>query len=713
MKLAVILAASTSLICWGQQAMAQSTAQQGVIIDASSSEAQDLGPGDIIVTATKRSQSLQKAPAAITAVAGDALAARGITDLSAASALIPSARFNIDANAVQISIRGVGSAIDKAHVPESVAMQLNGVYVPRLAARGAFLDLDRIEVLPGPQGTLYGRSAIGGVVNLNTKRPTFETEGDVTAEGGNYGTAHVTGVLNVPLSDITAIRAAADYNHHDAYNNNGTDDLDALATRLSLLTKPSEDLTVFLWGGYSHATYLQSPTFYLPLIDNPRDNVTVTDPLQAFFYPPDGYSNSNPRTSGDIYQVGGQIDLGIGAVTLTYIPGYTHYKSTVFGTIAGFPLQWRGSGNMFSNELRLSNSGSGKLNWLVGLYQFHTRDRHEVLFGVPPGTSSPLLNGENAPSRQNTYAGFGQATFSVADDIRLTAGGRYSWQNLKTVNGASLHGEFPDFTPIAVTFAYNESWKRFDWKIGAEADIGPRSMIYANVQTGFNPGTVRVDYPAQGMKIQPQKMLGFTAGSKNQLFSNRLQANVELFYYRYSDQIIQAQELNTSIIVNAPRSRMYGVQFDGAYFIAADTTVRVNVGYLNAKITTFSNASVNLAGYDLPFAPKWTASTTLEHSFLFSSGGKITFSGNMTYNSGYWLSFEHPADLYQKSFTKTDASLTYHFPNGQWDIGAWIRNIENENVIAAAATTGAPPPNSGAAFLEAPRTFGVRARVRF
>jgi iron complex outermembrane recepter protein len=725
MKIATYLLATASLICCVQPAAAQSEAgaagdaQQATSANtdsatgtAASGDA-DVGLQEIIVTATKRSQSLQKAPAAITAIGGEALASRGIVDISAASTLVPSARFNIQNNAVQLFIRGAGSAVDTSHIPPSVAMQFNGIYVPRLATRAAFLDVDRIEVLPGPQGTLYGQGAIGGVVNVNTKRPTSEFGSDVSIEGGNYETAHVTAALNVPLSETTSVRGAVDYNHHDSYNSNDTDDQNSIGTRLSLLSKPNDNLTVYLWGGYYQNKYHASPTFYLPLGKNPRDHVSLTDPLQSFFYPPNGSSNRNPNTTSEVYQLGGQIDLNAGGVTVTYIPGFTKYTSQTYNTISGFPLNWRETGKMFSNELRLSNTDSGKLNWLLGFYQFHTHDIHNETFGLPLGATSPILAGYFLPSKQNTLAGFGQLTYSVVDGIRLTAGGRYSWQNLKGLDGRAIHSEFPAFTAIYTPFSYHNSWKRFDWKIGAEADIAPRSMVYANVQTGFNPGTFRSDYPFEGTPIKPQKMLGFTLGSKNQLADNKLQANVEMFYYRYRNQIVQAQQLNFSLLSNAPRSRMYGVQFDGAYSVASDTQLRLTAAYLKAEITRFDNGTVNLAGFELPFSPEWTISGGIDHSFHFNSGAELKFVANTSYNSGYWLSFQHPVDLHQKSFTKTDMSLTYYFPEKNVDIGLWVRNLEDKDVIAAAAATGMPPPYSGAAFLDAPRTYGVRVHYNF
>jgi iron complex outermembrane receptor protein len=716
MRVAAILLAGTALFCSANPAFAQApdTTGQGRSRDNVDDVSQD-----IIVTAQKESQSLQKAPAAITVIDSSALQSRGVSDLSLASTLIPSARFNIQTNSVQLFIRGVGTNVDTPHIPSSVALQLNGVFVPDHASRASFFDVGSVEILPGPQGTLYGQNAIGGVVSVNAKRPAPELGLEASAEAGNYGLAHFTAAADVPLSQTTSIRIAGDYNHHDYYNSNRTDDMNAVQTRLSLLSKPSSSVTIYLWGGYYHNKYISSPTFYLPVGDNPRDHVDDTDPTRAFFYPPNGYSTRNPPTTAKAYQVGGEIDINVGSVDFTYIPGYTRYKTVNFGTISGFPLFVVDDGDIFSNELRLANADRTQaLNWIFGLYQLNTKDRHYETFGVTPSNEGPLLAGADVPSRKSTYAVFGQATYSFSDALRGTLGGRYSRQSLKTSNATTLGFDFGTFSRISTPFAYDESWKRFDWKVSMEADVSQHSLLYANVQSGFNPGTFRQDLSQASpfFKIRPQKMIGFTAGSKNRFFDNKVTANIELFYYRYRDQIIQAQQLNTAILVNADRSRSFGVQFDGAVSVGPLTRLTLNAGYLNSKISKFVNTAgpvaVDLAGATLPYAPKWTISGGFDHRFALSSGAELKFSANSAFNSGYFLTFQRPPNLRQNSFTKTDLSLTYTPASGAFDIGLWVRNVENSVAIAAAAVTGDPPPREGAAFLEPPRTFGVRLQAK-
>ena len=638
--------------------------------------------------------------------------------------MIPSARVNVENNIAQVFIRGVGDGLDNPYIAESVGMQMNSIYIPRYATSSGLFDLDRLEVLPGPQGTLYGRAAIGGVVNVVARRPTQTFEVNAMAEGGNYGTAHVFGVVNVPLNDNFSVRAAADYNYHDGYNSNGTDNRNSVGGRLSLLGHPSDNLTIYLWGLYYQNKSRLSPLFAVPGVGNLRD-LPAFDNSQAFFYPPNGIPFDSTYNRFRTYQLGAQIDLDLGTVTASYIPGFVKNQEHTYRDINGFPQRTDIGGDQYSNELRFSNSAKGKLNWLIGLYQFHNSDPYYFSFGrvvLPfpgnPANTGPWLAGADFTSKDTQYAAYGQGTYSLTDVLRVTVGGRYSWEKLKTDNAQVFFPANPavgDFSKGIITFNYEDSWKKFDWKVGMEADVASNSMLYANVQTGSNPGTFGADAASAGQHIKSAKMLGFTAGSKNRLFDNRFQANMEIFYYRYKDQLINAFDAATGgfIVYNVPRSRMYGVQLETVYAVTSQTRLNLTASYLNAAISKFDNGSVNLSGFTLIYSPKFTLLGGFQQSLPLSSGGSIKFRADSTYSSGYWTDYAHTPDLRQKSYTKTDISLTYYSPDDQFNIGAWIRNVENSTIIAGAAASGRPHPFGGVAYLDAPRTYGIKVNVNF
>lgn len=194
--------------------------------------------GDIVVTALKWSDSLQKTAAAVSVISGDEIVSRQMTDIRTLGTFVPSVKTNVDRTATQFFVRGVGKQVDQARIPESVGLVVDGVNIAQYASGLALFDVRAIEVLPGPQGTLYGSSSIGGVVNISTNRPTSKAETSLLIEAGNYGTVHATAIQNVPLTENLRIRFAYNGFYHDGYNSNGTFNDNMTAFRLTGLTLP-------------------------------------------------------------------------------------------------------------------------------------------------------------------------------------------------------------------------------------------------------------------------------------------------------------------------------------------------------------------------------------------------------------------------------------------------------------------------------------------
>src|ERR1700723_869494 len=201
---------------------------------------------EITVTAEKQSENLQKAAAEVTAIPADVLIDAGITDLRQAQMIVPSVRFQAEGNNTQVFIRGVGANLDFANVEPNVAFNFAGVYLPREATSAAFFDVQQLEVLPGSQGTLYGRSAIGGTINLTPAKPGFNNDGETTLEVGNYAAVHVTTTQNLKLTDNVAVRGAVDYAYNDGFEVTGADSKNDLSLRLSSIINPSDRLALWL-----------------------------------------------------------------------------------------------------------------------------------------------------------------------------------------------------------------------------------------------------------------------------------------------------------------------------------------------------------------------------------------------------------------------------------------------------------------------------------
>jgi iron complex outermembrane receptor protein len=218
--------------------------------------------------------------------------------------------------------------------------------------------------------------------------------------------------------------------------------------------------------------------------------------------------------------------------------------------------------------------------------------------------------------------------------------------------------------------------------------------------------------------FEPEKLIAFTAGAKNRFFGNRLQLNDEFFYYDYRDYQLQITPYDRStgrtvfLILNVPKSRIYGDQLDLAYSVGRNTDLTASLIYLNAKITQGFATSPNYEGFQLPNAPTLTANLALEQRFPLPDGGHLGARIASTINSGYWTVFTHADFTHQDHFTKTDINFTYYAANDHWNVGAFVRNVENSATYYG--SDGGPAPGAPAAtFIDAPRTYGVRAEVKF
>ena len=695
---------------------------QNVLAQAAGANAAGSEIEEIVVTAQKVSESLQKAPAAISVVTGADVVDRQLLDVRSLTTFVPSIETNLESTATQFFIRGVGKQVDQGRIPEAVGMIVDGVTIPQHTSGMALYDLHDIEVLPGPQGTLYGSSAIGGVVNLTTNRPTQNLEGVVLADVGNYGTVDATGVANVPLNADWSVRAAYNARYHDAYNSNGSYNDQLNSFRLSSLYAPQGgNFSLFLTGSYSFSDFRQGPTVPFPYTNGGAYRVPAYDSATAFFYPPNGLNNSLARTIQDVGTVSGRLDWSPGNITVSYIPGYLHSENPSLQRhpedsvqlVGGFLEQYSSDINQFSNEIRVSNSDLAPLRWLGGVYQTHS-DNHEILvFG-------PNLSGDDYTDIWKGYSAYGQATYSVVDHTRVTVGLRESQDSIRINNGEVFFpsGAPPNFARGVIPFSFDQSWSKLNWKAGIEQDLGRESMFYAAAQTGFNPGTFDGNAPNPSREVQPQTMLGFTAGIKNRFLDSRLTLNVELYLYNYKNQIITAPNLSTgqTALLNAPKSRIYGSEIDAAYAFTRNTKIHATYGYLNAEFREFEAGSatgpVDYAGYTLPFSPKSTADIGAEHTLTLRDHGAIVGRFDTYLSSSYWFSYDHIVGFKQGSYSKTDASVVYQFANQKWEAGFWVKNLEDK---AVAGSAGAVPGRSypGVVYVDAPRTFGGRLSVKF
>ena len=717
------------------------------------------GIADIVVTAQRRSESLQRTALAVTVVGSDDLVRANITQPQDLTKLVPALKLSATGGAgTQVTIRGVGNFAGNPYAEPAVAINLDGVYLARSGgSNGLFYDLERVEVLKGPQGTLYGRNATAGAINLITKKPTdtFGVEGSL--EGGNYN--YVRGVLavNVPLAEGVALRASGTISRRDGYLEDGYLDDRTEAARLQLLLEPSSDLTIRLSGDFAHLggkgpNGVVSP--YLvpgdPFRGSSRDGTNTL--LQQVSLGITGGTNPNllPPLLGDGFVdqrnwgFAATIDYDFGPVKLTVIPAYRRSENRYLMYNAGFPVNSAEDSKAKSIEARLASNNGSRFTWLIGGY-YYDEDQAFTLVanqGVAFSVTAPKL-------RTKSYAAFGQGSFALSDTFRVIGGIRYTDEN-KTQRGTfglavppAAAAGLGCLTYVAATgvctfgLTGDLGASKVTYKAGIEYDAAARSLVYANVATGFKAGGF---YGSQAPNtFAPETLTAYTIGSKNRFADNTLQVNLEAFYWDYKNQQIThvgpIRPVGFTVITeNAGKARIYGAEADLVWTPTRADTLRVNVQYLDTKYTDLRYTqttltgppqtvcpttpiagqpavTVDCSGRRLNLSPTWTANLSYAHSFPLANGGAVDAQAGSQLQSYYFTGIEYLPGERQKAVTVSNATLTYRAPGARYTVGAFVDNIENSVVKTFSFVQ--PVLGVPIVVLKPPRTFGGRLTFKF
>jgi iron complex outermembrane recepter protein len=733
-----------------------------------SASTEEGGLSVITVTAQRREEDLQRAAVAVSAVTGDSLVQQSITEATQLTRLVPALQVAPAAGATQIYLRGVGTFGANAFAEQGVAFNLDGVYLDRPAApAGLFYDLERIEVLKGPQGTLYGRNASGGAVNVITAKPKFgDVSGFLTGEYGNYNTFKTQGAINLPLGDQMAVRIAAQHAEHDGYFNDGYDDEDTQAVRGQIRAEfgPVE---LNLSADYAHVGGKGIGGTIMPLLfDEDDERLGVSDPQVLAAYlsrsptapVPQTVARSDGYQDNDFFGLIGTMNVDLGFATLTVIPAYRTTDIDTISYASSFLIDVVESSKQSSVEARLANEGD-RLTWVLGAYYLDLSINADQLYDQ--GNNSTRINSD---LDTNSYAVFGQATYSLTDTFRVTGGLRYTLdqkQQLTNQVARPFVGFVPPgppaFTPIFATIPSTAvtdiEFERVTWKAGVEYDAAPRSLLYASVATGFKSGIL---YSAVGQNYsEPEALTAYTIGSKNRFLDNRLQANLELFYWDYKDQQISGlgpvQVATTPggpifgpvfLTQNAGSATIYGAEFELLFQPTRNDLFSANLQYLKTnyddlRFQAFSSSgiapasgcvvtptaavtitpiarvfNIDCTGKPLPNSPELALNLGYEHTFDLGASGRIIAGADTRIETERFLSIDYVPLASQGGHMMSNARITYETDNGLFSLTGFINNIENELVFS---NTIQSPVKVGVFYnqIRPPRTYGIRAAVKF
>lgn len=727
------------------------------------------GIQEIVITAQRRAESLQRAAIAANAVSGDTLVNAGVSEPTQLTKLVPALTVQPAGLSSSFFIRGVGATAINSFQENAIAFSVGGVFYARpTAPSGTFYDLDRIEVLKGPQGTLYGRNATGGAINLIPRAPKLSRfTGDFAAEYGNYNAVKLQGGVNIPIGDISALRIAGQYVDRDGYLSDGYDDEKGYALRASLLIEPSDRFSLLFMADYYHqggkgVGALLFPSPRTPNVPALGDRVGSADPritqiLQDVTFnqyrnippfsgfPTDTIRNlvTVPRADGfqnsDFYGFSATANGDMGFADLTAILAYRKSKPDILTYNPGFPGRFIEDDDQLSVEVRLSSQEGSALRYVLGAFYFaEDQDSYNNY------NQGALANTEYLPKlKTESRAVFGQFTYGQA--FRLVAGGRYTSES-KRLNGTTRNTSL--FLPSApyVPISGNLDFEKFTWKAGFEWDAGERSLVYGNVSTGFKAGGF---YPSVGRNTyNPETLTAYTLGSKNRFLDNKLQLNLEAFYWQYRDQQISyvgpieatpGNFAQAGVTVNAGKARMYGAEIELLFQPSSRDTLGITVQYLKAKyenlvynaistsgaplVTTCAVANdtrtatppirlfvVDCSGKPGVNSPEFTANVNYEHRFDLGGGYELTAGARSRIESSSFLNLDYLDYQKRGSYTNSDAFLTLGAPQG-WTLTGFVNNIEDDIVKAGGLTR--PIINVTLLTIRPPRTYGVRLGYKF
>jgi iron complex outermembrane receptor protein len=715
------------------------------------------GIADIVVTANRRAESVQRSSLAIQAFDEESLRKSGVTQATDLNKLAPSLQLGYSGVNTQIYVRGVGDTSANPLSNPGVSFNIDGVYVGRPQAVGSsFYDIARIEVLKGPQGTLYGRNSSGGAINLITNDPVLgKLSGNLNAEIGNYDLYHLDGAINLPLGQTAALRVALNRVLRDGYLSDDTSDDDQFGARVKLLWEPSDTARLLLSGDYEKIGGRGGGFVYRPRRAGASAWEGTTDPRAAAYartYNPAVISAPTaltqfrpPSIDGKFYNVSAQLDLDLDFAKLTILPAYRHVKTDAVSYRAFYQRQID-KADQFTGEVRLGNA-TPALKWVIGAYYFHEKNPGQlhILTGPALFESNPVYN-----PKGNAYAAFGEATVSLTDQFRVIAGARYTKEKRTLTGQLSLAipagtGNFDTkagFIPIE-NFAGRANFNAFTWRAGVEFDLAPQSLMFFTASKGFKSGGLTQTVAPLNV-YRPEKVLAFELGSKNRFFDNRLQLNLEAFHWTYKDQ--QTARLtfdplgNLNFLnQNAGKARLYGANMEIVARPTSQDELRFNAEYLNTKYKKFdftlpifaynpaSNgcafrgavpgpfvplASLDCAGFSLPHAPKWSFQGEYTHTFELAGGGVIEPSIGYRHATANWVSVDFVPTARAPKFTKINASITYRSDDDAMSITAYVRNINNGKEVVGSQIDSFTAPLT-TTVITAPRTYGVTTSFRF
>jgi iron complex outermembrane recepter protein len=705
---------------------------------------------EIIVTAQKRAQNIQDVGASVAAVSGDELNARGISDPSNLQFITPGMQVGKSQGNTAYTIRGVG--FNTVGSP-AVAVHVDGVFQPRPSLGDlAQIDVERVEVLRGPQGTLYGRNANGGVINFISKRPTDSFGGYAKARYASYNEIYLEGVINAPIGENVGARLVLAYkDQKDGFVKNiagGPDLLDEgfFAARLAFDAKLGESLKLELTGAHVHrnGAIYSSIAQTRPFTVGPRgapfgDLFAFRGDLYSALGAqwtgvPNRTTANDPSSSDrDATTISAVLSWDIGDFALKSITGYQKFsedhRSDFDGTnVTIYQGRIIRDSKTFTQEFDLAGK-IGPIDSVFGFYYLNEKFSQDLSINQPNGNGAFLpgasLNFVTPYYKSKGVAAFTDLTFNVSDRIRLVGGLRYSEDRVNTFQDFNINANIR-VAPAVVIRPGNQcraalpelKFKSTLPRLGVQADASDNSMFYANYTEGFKVGGYNTDGTCND-PFEPEEIEAYEVGVKNTLMDGRLTLNATAFRYSYTNLQLQ-QIIGTGVsIINAPKARVQGIELESNWRSSPNFSLFGSISLLDAKYTQFVNPDgargptpIDVSGNRLNSAPKFSFNLGFDWKpGLQLAGGSLNLRADGSYRSVTFVrEFNSPQERNAPYFI-ANASLAWTSANDKFSIRGFVTNLFDE--IYLTQSQWSAPIQSRSVSYNQPRQYGVEMQVTF
>ncbi|WP_437881959.1 TonB-dependent receptor [Pseudomonas sp. LRF_L74] len=697
----------------------------------------------VTVTAQKREETLQEVPSSISVLSGDKVRDSALQSANEVTQFIPNASAGTSEahGRPRWWIRGLGTGDQGANTVSPVGIYVDDVYIANISATGfPLFDQERVEVLRGPQGTLWGKNTTGGAINFISRKPTFDRSGYFKVGFGSYADRVVEGAVSDALVDERlAARLSFRHQGRDGYNENLADNdsqgaLEDSAARLQLLARINDELeaNLNLHARRYHDTAGYSTVNYGLRADGGNQFGYQVDPKQ-------GEVNYNATYKANVEQTGGNLNLDwqLGELELTSITAFEHFERDGLSDGDNTPLELQRSysyadSQQWSQELRLASPRENRLNWVLGFHYFYedlaSRNANATLDNTYVSRS---YNNVRYDQQSESYALFGSATYHFTDDFNLTAGLRWTRERkdidlIRHANQGEASFTGGDWwkigsigTPLVVTATQDDSntWSDWTYDLTPEYRLSDNARVYFRYAYGFRSGGYNAGVTSQETvaTVNPEYLTSYELGLKSEWFNGRLNANAAVFYYDYEDiqlNIVTAVNNQTvSRLANGAQGEAYGAEFELEAIPLENLRLNFAVGLLHTEFTDYTSGSDDFSGNKFVRAPNVSAVLGADYRIPLDIGGALIFGTDWNSRSRqYFFSNNQTQSMRSGGYTLGNARVTWELPGETTRITAYANNLTDKAYRNHTLPGGYQ--SAGVMFGD-PRTLGLSVTTEF